>query len=141
MIVVVAAPVVPAPIAVANPCEPGIMEMIAIEVSDEVHVAVAVRSCVVLSENIPRALNCKPLPIMMLVLAGVTVIDISTAAVTVSVTAFDVTPEKLALTDVVPTDRAVARPFVPAVLLTVAALVLVDVHVADAVMSFVEPSE
>ena len=133
--------VVPAPIAVANPCEPWIMEMSATAVFDEVQVTVAVRSCDVLSENVPRALNCKPLPMMMLGLAGVTVIDVSTTAVTVSVAVFDVTPAKLALTEVVPTERAVARPFVPAALLIVATCVLLDAHVADAVMSFVEPSE
>jgi hypothetical protein len=94
--------------------------MIATEVFDDVQVAVVVRSCVVLSENVPTAWNCKTLPLPMLASAGVTVIDTSSTAVTVSVAAFDVMPAKLARTDVVPVERAVARPFVPAALLTVA---------------------
>lgn len=133
---------VPAPIAVANPFKPWAMEMIATDVFDEVQVAVAVRSCAVLSENTPSAVNCKLLPMpTMLGLDGVTIMDVSSAAVTVRVTALDVTPLKLALTDVLPIKRAVARPFVPEVSLTVATRVLSDAHVADAVMSVEEPSE
>lgn len=133
--------VVPTLFAVANPCEPGAVKMIATEASDEVQVTVVVRSCAELSENTPSALNCATVPMLMIGLGGVTIMDVSSAAVTVRVTAFDVTPLKLALTDVVPTDRAVARPFVPAALPTVATCVLFDVQVADAVMSFLEPSE
>lgn len=135
--------VVPTPTAVANPCEPGAVEMKATAMFDDVQATVAVRSCAVPSENVPRALNCSPttLPRAIVGFDGVTVIDVSAAGETVSVTAFDVTPEKVAITVVVPIPAAVANPFVPIASLTVATCVLVDVHVAEAVMSFVIPLE
>src|SRR5258708_15838008 len=57
---------------------------VAIVLSDEVHVAVLVRFCVVPSEKCPVALNGAVFPTATVALAGDTEIDCSTAAVTVS---------------------------------------------------------
>src|SRR5258708_20398749 len=53
-------------------------------VSDEVHVAVLVRFCVVPSEKCPVALNGAVFPTATDALTGATVIDVSAAAGTVS---------------------------------------------------------
>src|SRR5258708_16394905 len=57
---------------------------VAIVLSDEVHVAVLVRFCVVPSEKCPVALNGAVFPTATDALAGATVIDVSTAALTLS---------------------------------------------------------
>ncbi len=49
--------VVPSAVEVANPLDPATLLMAATVASDEVQFASVVRSCVVLSENIPVALN------------------------------------------------------------------------------------
>ena len=48
----------PAATEVANPLEPAVLLMAATAVADELQVTVVVRSCVVLSENVPVATNC-----------------------------------------------------------------------------------
>jgi hypothetical protein len=50
--------VVPVPTEVAMPLLPAALLMVATDVTDELQVADMVRSCVVLSENVPVALNC-----------------------------------------------------------------------------------
>jgi hypothetical protein len=52
-----------------------------------------VRSCVVLSENVPMAVNCRLVPLAMLGLVGVIARDTSVALVTVSVVASEMFPE------------------------------------------------
>ena len=63
-------------------------------------------------------------------LAGVTAIDCSVAAVTVSTSAGEVTPLKLAVMLLVPTPTPVARPPLAVIVATV---VVADAHVTDAV--------
>ena len=48
----------PAAIPVANPLEPAVSLIVAMEVSDELHTTEAVMSCVVLSVKVPIAVNC-----------------------------------------------------------------------------------
>jgi len=76
---------------------------------EELQRAVLVMSCVLLSLKVPVAVNCFVVPIDMLELAGVTAIDTSVAALTVS-DALPVTVPEIALIVVVPVPTAVARP-------------------------------
>ncbi len=113
--------VVPALRNVAKPCEPWNMEMVATAVFDDVQVTVDVRSSVVPSDNTPVAVNCTPPTVITILgLDGVTEREVRTGAVTVSVIACDVIPPKRAVTSVVPCERAVAIPFDPVALLTIA---------------------
>jgi len=48
----------PAATAATRPLEPAVLLMVAIEKSEEPHVTREVMSCVVLSENVPVAVNC-----------------------------------------------------------------------------------
>jgi hypothetical protein len=56
--------------------------IVAIFVADELHVAIAVRFCVLLSLYLPVAVNCCVLPIGIERLAGVTAIETSEGGVT-----------------------------------------------------------
>jgi len=129
----------PGPVAVASPLEPAALLIVAMFVLEELQVANVVKSCVELSEYIPRAVNCCVLPFAIEGVTGVTVIDVSVAAVTVSVVDFETLPS-IAWITVDPTAAEVPRPFDPAALLTVATFVLEEVHVTEAVRSCVEPS-
>src|SRR4051794_20418354 len=73
-------------------------------------------------------------------LAGVTAIETSVAAVTESGRAPGTEPD-VALRVVVPMLAPVARPLLPAALLTVAALVFDEAHVTESVRSCVVPLE
>ena len=66
---------VPVPAAVARPCEPAVLEMVATEVVAEAQVTWLVRFCVELSEKVPVAVNCSVSPLATVGLAGVTAID------------------------------------------------------------------
>ena len=128
--------VVPAATEVARPLEPAALPTDATPVLDELQVAEAVKSCVVLSENVPVAANCVVVPLAMLGLDGVTVMDTSVAGFTVS----EVDPVMLpdvAVTVVDPTATEVAKPEVP----IVATPVLDELQVACAVKSCVVLSE
>jgi len=48
----------PAAIEAARPLDPAVLLMVATEAADEFQLTAVVRSCVVLSENVPVALNC-----------------------------------------------------------------------------------
>lgn len=50
--------VVPVPVLAASPWLPPALLMVATATCEEVHCAVLVRSCVVLSVNVPVAVNC-----------------------------------------------------------------------------------
>lgn len=105
----------PGPRAVARPCETN-----ATELSDEVQVAVEVRSSRVAPlEDTATAVNCRLLATGMEGLIGV--IEIEAIAVsgglTVRITRFEVMPAKLALMLVVPDATATASPFVPKLLI------------------------
>ena len=88
------------------------------------------------------AVNCSPSPTIRLGEPAVTVMDVSTAAVTVKLKdGAEVTPFKLAVMFVLPGVMPLATPCVPAVLLMVATAVLEEVQVTAFVRSCVEPSE
>jgi hypothetical protein len=87
-------------------------------------------------------MNWSVFPAATLVKGAVTVIDFRTAAATVKLkTGEEVTPFMLAVMFVLPVATLLANPWVPAVLLMVAAAVFVEFHVAVLVRSCVEPSE
>ena len=86
------------------------------------------RFCVVASLNVPVAVNCCVRPAATDGFVGVTCIDTSVAAVTVSVVE-PVTPASVALIVVVPTFSAVARPCEPAAFEIVAIVTTDDAHV------------
>ena len=131
----------PTPNAVTNPLPGGASETAATEISDELHVTAEVRSCLVPSESVPSAVNCRVAPKTMPGLTGDTVMDSTTGAVTVSRAALEKMPEKFAEIAVVPLSRAVASPFDSGESLTAATRLLRETHDASAVMSRVVPSE
>jgi hypothetical protein len=83
----------PADTEVAKPLEPSSLLTAAIFELEEFQVTDVVRSCVVLSENVPVAMNCWLVPLTMLGFVGVIAIDISVAEVTVMVVAPDLLPQ------------------------------------------------
>ena len=118
--------------AVSNPV-PLIVATVAFE---EVQMTELLRSCVLLSVNVPVAVSCSVKPMISELLGAVTVIDCRAAAVTVSTKVFEVTPLLTAVMLVEPIPVPVARP----VLLTVAAAVLEEVQIAELVSNWVLPS-
>jgi hypothetical protein len=124
-------------------------------VLDELGITCVVRSCVVLSENVPVAMNCWVVPMAMLGFAGVTATDTSVAEVTVSVVLPEVLPD-VAVMVVVPAFFPYAYAFplflldstvveesveVFAFKLIVDTLVSDELQVTESVRSFVELSE
>ena len=83
--------------------------IVATVVVAEAHVTDAVRFCVLLSLNVPVAVNCCVAPLAIDGFAGVTAIDCSVAAVTVS-TVEPLTAPNVALIVLVPPPAPVARP-------------------------------
>ncbi len=81
--------VVPAATEVAKP--PALI--VATPVLDEAQVDVNVRSCVVLSENVPVATNCTVVPLAMLGFIGVIAMDTRLEQLTVTVVEPDVVPD------------------------------------------------
>jgi hypothetical protein len=99
----------PAATEVAKPLEPAALLMAATAASDELQVTVIVRSCVVLSENVPVATNCWFVPLRMLGLVGVIAMDTSVAEVTVTIVDPDMLP-KFAVIFALPERVAFVRP-------------------------------
>jgi hypothetical protein len=96
---------------VARPFVPEVLLMVATPVFEEFQVTDEEISCVVWSDNVAMAMNCRVVPSTMLGLAGVTVVEVMTAGVTVSVAVgFDVMLENVAAIVVVPSLTAVANP-------------------------------
>jgi hypothetical protein len=126
--------VVPSATDVASPFVPDVLLMVAIPVSEEFQVTDDVRSCVVLSEKVPMAMNCLICPRAMLGFDGVTEIDSNTGAVTVSVAEPDML-ENVAVMSVDPSATAVAKPFELDVLLIVATPGFDEVQVAHVTKS------
>ena len=130
--------------AVANP-----LLTVATPVSDELQVTDAVKSCVVLSVNVPVAVNCCAVPLAMEGLVGVTARDTSVAGFTESVVDPDMLPDEaviLALPTALPVTcpalLIICAPVAGLVeLSTVATVVSDEVQVTDAVTSFVVLSE
>jgi hypothetical protein len=122
---------VPTPAALARPAA----LIVAVVVVPEDHVTVLVRFCVVPSLNVPVAANCCVAPLAIDGFAGVTAIDCSVAAVTVS----KVEPlmdDDVAVIVEVPTPAPVTRPAA----LIVAVVVVPDDHVTVLVRFCVVPS-
>lgn len=82
---------------------------VATPVLDELQVTDAVRSCVVLSVNVPVAVHCCAVPLAIEGLVGVTAMDTSVAGVTESVLHPDLLPH-LAVIVVLPTVLPVTCP-------------------------------
>ncbi len=97
---------VPTATPVANPAA----VMVAAAVFDEFQVTCAVTFAVEVSLYVPVAVNCCVNPFASVGLAGVTAIDCSVAAVTVSTSTGEVTPLRLAVMLLVPTATPVANP-------------------------------
>ncbi len=128
--------VLPAATPEARPLEPPALLIVATAGADEFQVTDAVRTCVVPSEYVPVAVNCRVVPLAMLGLAGVIDRDTSVADVTVSVVDPEMLPD-VALIVVEPAAFDEAKPEA----LIVAAPVLDDIQVTDVVKSWVVLSE
>src|ERR1700735_1146437 len=123
---------VPAATPVANPP----VVIVATLVVPELHVTELVKFCVELSEKVPVAVNCCVAALAIEGFAGVTAIDTSVTAVTVSVVEPLIAPET-ALIVLVPAATAVANP--PVVM--VATPVVAELQVTELVRFCVELSE
>jgi hypothetical protein len=123
---------VPAATAVAKPPA----AIVATVVVTELQVAVLVKFCVELSENVPVAVNCSVLPFAIEGFAGVTAIDTSVGAVTVRFVDPSTAPEAACIW-LAPVATPVAKP--PAVMVTT--LVVCEVQVTEPVKFCVELSE
>ena len=99
----------PIPVPVTKPSLPVALLTMASVVSEEPQVTDLVTSSVVPSENVPVAISCSPVPTGIDVLAGVTVSDVSTAAVTVTAAEPD-TPASVAVIVELPTPVPVTSP-------------------------------
>jgi hypothetical protein len=71
--------------AVAWPFDPGVLLIFATDGLVESQLTVVVRSCVLLSVYVPGAVNCWFVPLTIEGFFGVTLMDTSAAAVTVSI--------------------------------------------------------
>jgi hypothetical protein len=138
----------PAAIEVTTPFEPSALLMVATPAVDDVHVTVAVKSWVVLSEKVPVAVNCRLVPSPMLEFVGVTAMDTSVAGLTrrlihpdtlPKVTLIVVSPACLPCIVIRP-GAFIAAAVVPAELI-VAMVVSVESHAASDVKSRVVLSE
>jgi hypothetical protein len=94
--------------------------IVAVAVVPEVHVTVLVRFWVVPSLNVPVAVNCCVAPLVIDGFAGVTAIDCSVAAVTVSTVEPEIDEDAAAIVEV-PTPAPVANPAVVIVAVVVEA--------------------
>src|SRR5262249_9478856 len=131
---------VPAASAVANPCEPAALEIVATAGSDDAHVAWVVTSWVESSEYMAIAMNDSVWPAATLGLTGEIMIILRTAGVTVS-TVEPVIPLSVALICDVPVATPDAMPTAPGVLEIVATDVVADDQVTWPVKTCVVLSE
>jgi hypothetical protein len=129
----------PAATDVARPLEPAALLMVATPAVNEFQVTDVVKFCVVLSEYVPVAVNCRVVPSTMLGLTGVIAMDTSVAEVTVNVVDPDVLPN-VAVIVVEPADADVASPLETALLMA-ATPAADELQVTDAVRSCVVLSE
>jgi len=122
----------PAASVLALPLEPATLLMVALVASEELQATEVVRSWVVLSENVPVAMNCWTVPVAMDGLVGVTAMEDNVAVETVRVVVPEMAP-KVAVMVVEPAARAVALPLEPATLLMVALVASEELQVTVAV--------
>ena len=125
----------PRALAVATPCEPEMLLIVATPVFNEAQVTEAVISCVEPSANVPVAASCNVEPSPMVGLSGVTAMDESAFAVRM------VEPEtpNVALMVVEPAATAVASPRDPETLLMVATPLFDVLQATNVVKSCTEP--
>ena len=128
----------PAATAVASPCKPEALLMVAVPMFDELHATNLVKSWTEPSAKAPVAVNCRFEPATALGLAGVMAMDTGPFTVTMVVPE---TPARLAMMVAEPRAVAEANPFDPETLLMVATPVFSEDHLTEAVISCVEPSE
>ena len=119
---------VPMVTAVASPLLPAALLTAATGVALEAQVTGGGQSCVVASVYVPVAVSCRVVPRASDGAVGVTAMETSCAAVTVS-TVEPVMPERVAERVAVPVLAAVASPLLPAALLTVATVVALEAQV------------
>jgi hypothetical protein len=131
--------VVPSFTVVTSPFAPDVLLIVAIPVFDEFHVTDEVISNVVSSEKVPVAVNCWVLPRATSGLAGVIIIDVNSAAVTVKVPEGDVCRSYVAVIKDSPTAMPVVSPLDPESLLIDATLAFDEVQVAYDVRFCVSP--
>jgi hypothetical protein len=125
---VVAIVVVPVASEVTKPLEPAALLIVATDRDEELQDANVVRSCIVLSENVPVAVNCFVHPAIMVGFAGVSARDAIVADVTVRVVEPETLPD-VAVIVVWPGATAVALPLV-----IVATDTTEELQVTDAMM-------
>jgi len=130
----------PAATAVASPCEPAALLIVATPAFEVLQVAKLVRFCVVLFENVPVAVNCCVAPVMREEVRGVRAIEINVAGDIVNTVDPDMLPD-VAVIVVEPAATGVASPIEPAALLMDATDVDDDFHVTVVVSFCVEPLE
>ncbi len=135
--VIVALPVATA---VTCPLEPAALLIAATDVADEPHVTDDVIFCVLLSENVPVAVNCTFVLRTMPELTGVTAMDTSVAELTVRAVKPEMLPE-VAVIVAVPAATVAICPLEPVTLLTVATDTFDELHVTDDVIFCVLLSE
>jgi hypothetical protein len=130
---------VPCPTLVASPGVTPVVLIVAVVGVSELHCTVLVRFCVLPSVYVPVATNCCVVPSAIDGVPGVTTIDTSAAAVTVTVVDPMIEPD-VAVMLAVPSPTLVASPVVAPVVLIVAVMGVSEVHCTVAVMSCVLPS-
>jgi len=123
----------PTAVPVTRPWLPGALLTVASVGAEETQVTNAVRFWVVPSEKSPVAISCSLVPSAIAELGGAIVIDVSTAAVTVTVVAPD-TPPRVAVIVALPIPVPVTRPGLT-VLSTVAIVSDDEIQLAEAVRS------
>ena len=110
-----------------TPCANPVALIVAIETVSDDQVAVPVRSCLLLSVNVPVAVNCWLVPTAIDGVVGVTANDTSVTAVTVSFVD-PVTEPDAAVMVAVPWATPVAKPAVGGTLLIVATAGVSELH-------------
>jgi hypothetical protein len=131
--------VTPVPNVVANPAVPAVSLIVATVAVVELQCPLCVTSCVLPSVNVPVAVNCCVVPSASVGVAGVTVIDTSSAEVTISVVD-PVTAPTLAAIVALPCPTPLALPCVPTPSLIVATVSVSELHCTVPVMFCVLPS-
>jgi hypothetical protein len=130
--VIIVGPKAPVINEVASPLKPAALLMVAIVWTEELQVTDDVRSCVGPAVYVPVAINFCVVPRAILGLTGVTAMENSVAAVTVSVVLPEISPDAAVIV-VTPANNEVASPLEPAALLMAATVGTEDVQVTDVV--------
>ena len=90
---------VPIATVLALPLVPAALLMVATDIADELQTTEAVKSCVVVTEKVPVAVNCRVAPKTMLGLVGVTAMEKRVAGVTVRVVEPDMVTDVAVIVD------------------------------------------